>query len=82
MNDPYTPSNAERAEWARLSLNKFTQLTFYDTFKQTCDTEGAETVMSDFVADLMHLCDEIDVDFDEVLCRAHNHYAEEVAEES
>jgi len=40
-----------------------------------------ETVLTDFVSDLLHLCDRERLVFDDVLRRARRHYAAETGED-
>lgn len=66
MNDIPGPHNAERAEWALAAVTVFAETTFHS---RPID-EDAETVISDFLCDLMHLCRVNNVDFDTILDRA------------
>lgn len=42
------------------------------------EDEGLDTVVSDFLTDLMHLCDAEDIEWGDMLRRARDHYTEEV----
>jgi hypothetical protein len=46
------------------------------------ETDGLETAVSDLLADLMHLCDKEDLDFETCVARAEGHYHEERLEEN
>lgn len=64
--------NKERAGWAQTALEAFCR----DT-GQTIETDGSEEVISDFLCDLMHYCDEHKLTFEALLTRGRTHYAEE-----
>lgn len=74
-NKPLPPDpegmNDERAQWAHEGLKTFAVSTGIKI-----DVE-ADTVASGFLADVMHWCDRHRQDFDSLLARARNHYAEE-----
>lgn len=68
--------NLLRARWAEEALEVFckeTGVSFED--------DGYETVISDFLANLMHLADREKVSFAECSIRADGHYAAEIAHE-
>ncbi|MFC9974276.1 hypothetical protein ACFVH6_25570 [Spirillospora sp. NPDC127200] len=72
MSDRFT--NDDRAMWAAEALAVFVRRTRTDP----------ESVLSDFIADLLHLCDRIDADgwdFEAAVKNGTWHYTEEVAEE-
>lgn len=73
---PYTldPSNDDRAQWAKVGIDAFAKET-------GLDNEELETAVSDFLADLMHFCDQEKIDFNLCLSRGQGHYLEERAEE-
>jgi len=64
--------NLERAGWAAKCLELFGKLTGCHP-----KDEGWETAMSDFVADLRHLCDREGVAIENVLDRSLDHYMAE-----
>ena len=67
------PTNAARAQWAALTLEHFARLT-------NEGEEDQEGVLTDLLADLMHLADLGDgltLSFERALSRARQHYAEE-----
>lgn len=69
-----TASNLARAEWAREALERFARRS---GLLSSRTQEDFETIVSDFLADLLHLCRMNDVDFDECADRARaNHDAE------
>ena len=62
-----SPTNCERAEWAYNGLKTFA----FETFSEDAETmEDAETVISDFLCDLRHLCRMNNLDYDEIDDRA------------
>lgn len=63
--------NAGRAAHAQFALAEYVLWT-------GCGDEDIETQVSDLLADLRHLCDVREVDFDACLDRASFHYTEEV----
>jgi len=65
--------NQRRAEWAEKSLKLFCKETGV-----SMEHDGYETVISDFLANLMHLADREKVSFAECSIRADGHYVEEV----
>jgi hypothetical protein len=72
------PTNAARAQWAALTLEHFAQLT-------NEGEEDQEIVLTDLLADLMHLADLGDgltLSFERALSRARQHHAEERDRES
>lgn len=46
------------------------------------DDEGVHAVMSDVLADMMHLCDKNGIDFQSVIHAAENHYQAELKEDN
>ncbi len=68
------PSNLTRAEWAREALSLFARST-----RMLSDTneEDLETIVSDFLADLMHLCRLNGLDFEQRLDNARIHHEAE-----
>jgi len=60
--------NNIRAMWAAAALKEYVANTGEDEFEAT---------ISDLLGDLMHLCDALDVDFDEALRRGRNAYEPE-----
>ena len=68
-----SPTNETRALWALQGVTTFGETTF-----GRLDEEDAETVISDFLCDLHHLCRMNGIDFDSLLTRANGHFVEEV----
>lgn len=64
--------NNMRASWGALAL-----ITFVDRTLGGGDGEDWGTCIGDLLADLMHLCDALDVDFDEMVDRGRMHYEPE-----
>lgn len=80
-------NNLERARWAAGAACYFSDdpSLHYDSLTKTGADAMAnisETDISDLLADLMHLCDELDISFDERLSIALMHYSEEKEEEA
>lgn len=69
------PTNIDRADWAVKGL-----CAFGDEVGQDLAVEPGELI-SDFLADLMHLCHIRDLDFDGLLITALSHFGEELREE-
>ena len=71
--DPYDPGhcNATRAGFAARVLAAYAQ--------ETNDDEDVDTLISDFLGDLRHLCDGHGLDFAELDRRGYNHYVEEAS---
>lgn len=68
------PTNRDRAHWAEDALDHFARLVGQED-------EDLETNATDFLCDLLHLCDFENLDFDVILERAKGHYEEEWREE-
>jgi hypothetical protein len=68
-------SNNDRALTALRSLKVFA---IGQGGQDSIDQEDADTIISDFVADLMHLCRFNHIDFDDVCRRARNNHDAEV----
>jgi len=66
--------NLERAGWVDRCLRLFGKITGCNP-----DTEGWETTISDFLADLRHLCDREKVDFRLTMDHGLDHYLAEIA---
>lgn len=64
------PVNKERAAWALQGVTAF-------QFATHMIGEDFGTIASDFLADLMHLCDQRGYDFDDLVRRALAHYTAE-----
>jgi hypothetical protein len=64
-------SNVERSHSANEILSLF-------ALKTGIQDEDTHTKLSDLVSDLMHLCDKEDIDFNDVLERASDHYTNEL----
>lgn len=67
-------TNRDRAEWARKACKAFAKETGQ---KFQAD---AEDVISDLIGNLMHVCREQEIDFDNKLLRARSAYEEEMLE--
>lgn len=76
----HEPTNADRAEWARVAIAAFAAETHLDTSGEL--EHDLESVVCDLVADLMHFCDEESLDWKEIIRRAELHHSEEVEQES
>lgn len=72
----HEPTNADRAEWARVAIAAFAAETHLDTSGEL--EHDLESVVCDLVADLMHFCDEESLDWKEIIRRAELHHSEEV----
>lgn len=75
MNDV---TNSERADWARSALGKFSEVT---GLVRSGDAENLELVIKDFLCDLMHLCEQTDIDLESLVADAEAVYREEVDNE-
>lgn len=71
-----TPTNDDRALWAEQAMMKFARVTRMDTAG-----EDDETILSDLLANLMHMARLKEINWDEVYNRATSHFEEEVQEE-
>ncbi|SFF37487.1 hypothetical protein SAMN03159428_04883 [Kosakonia radicincitans] len=69
---PFDSDNASRAGAAAAALVSFASYTGLNA-----DCEPAETVIVDFLADMMHLCSETGMPFCEMLLTASNHFLDE-----
>lgn len=69
---PFDADNASRAGAAAAALTAFARYTGLNS-----DCEPAETVIVDFLADLMHLCDETGMPLCEMLLSASRHWQDE-----
>lgn len=69
---PFDADNASRAGAAAAALAAFARYTGLNS-----DCEPAETVIVDFLADLMHLCDETGMPLCEMLLSASRHWQDE-----
>lgn len=69
------PMNARRAAWALLALSHFADVTGLDPV-----ADDLHTALADFLADLRHLCDALDIDFGASDAHAHQHYLEDLAD--
>ena len=74
---PGLPTNKDRAVWAGKGLTEFCRQVYSKT-----SSEEPETLLSDFLADVMHWADEHKVDFEVALERARYNYEEEKLEEN
>ena len=80
-------TNHDRADWARAAIDTYAAATRGRSDEQRIDEanpDNAEEIISDFLADLRHLVDELDltVDFDALSARGAYHYDAEVREEA
>ena len=69
------PTNATRAEWAYRTVLLFAQYTGLEL------PRDYDVAISDLLADLMHLCDEAGIDFDERLDDGRGAYQIEVSDD-
>ncbi len=60
--------NRDRAEWANVGLEEFMAET------GLMQIDGLDTIIGDFLADLMHLCNIEKLDWNEILRQAQAHY--------
>jgi hypothetical protein len=67
------PGNNERAGWARVGVKAFAKRT-------GIGDDDIATQVSDLLADLMHLADLEQLDWEDIVRRADGHYQAEVAE--
>lgn len=63
--------NIERAGWAEVAVEAFCKETGLSHF------DGFETIGADFIGDLMHLCDMLEIPFEEILEAGRRHYEAE-----
>lgn len=81
------PTNADRADWARVGVHAYAEETRHDPREQTVsgeteeDRDHAEEVISDLLCDMRHLADVLGINFQEVLGRSLRDYTQDVAEE-
>ena len=50
----------------------------YNALAGLSKADGAETSLSDLFADIQHFCQQKNIDFDDILRRASNHFAAEL----
>lgn len=80
------PANSDRADWAENAVNVFAAetycgRTFTDTVvEQPEKGDDAYTMVTDLIADLLHLADRHGWSADDIMGSARNHYDEEKAE--
>lgn len=74
------PSNLDRAVWAQIALAAFAKETRQDTSGDLEADPGQ--VIGDLLCDLMHLCRQGGIDFEECLSNGRGHFEFEVEEES
>lgn len=67
--------NHKRADWAMQACHAFCDCTGQNTDDEMPD------VVTDLLADLMHLCDQMEVDYAHCARKAGDHYAAEKEEE-
>ena len=72
------PTNKDRANWAFVGVKAFAEETGLDIAPEA---DGLETAISDFLVDLLHLCDVNELDFAELESRALRAYRDELWEE-
>ena len=68
-----SPTNAERAGWARTAIGAF-------AFETNMRGEDLDTKIGDLLCNLIHLCDEEDLNFDDLVANAHDHHWHETRE--
>jgi hypothetical protein len=71
------PTNDERAAWAAVGIAAFARVTDMDKAG-----EDTETIIGDFLTDLMHLCEHTGIDFDSKLDGARQNYEAEKEDEA
>lgn len=69
------PSNVDRAEWARNALMSFAEET---GLVRSGDAKDLSLVLGDFLADLMHLCNQENIDLEQAVIDAEFTYREEL----
>jgi hypothetical protein len=69
------PSNDQRADWALDGLLAFAEKT---GLRSKTNHEDLETIVGDFLCNLLHLCDREDIDFESVMDDAQFAHDEEV----
>lgn len=74
--DDCRDQNVRRAEWARAALSVFQNEARQD------DSEGLDTVLTDLLCDLLHLCGKEGLEFERVLVLARRHYDAETRDAS
>ena len=60
--------NVRRAAWAREAVAAFQNETGQD------DSDGLDTLLTDLLCDLLHLCDQEGLEFQSILLLAKTHY--------
>jgi hypothetical protein len=68
-----TPTNAARADFALVGLKAFAE----HVYSAKMEAEDMEIIVSDFLCDLMHFCDQYNFDFDAALDMGRGHHEEE-----
>lgn len=53
-------------------------VTALKAFSERAGEQDVETTITDLLANLMHLCDSLDLTFDRLVSRAHRHHSPEV----
>lgn len=71
------PTNDDRAAWAYDGIAAFAKRTGQDNSGDL--KHDLPSVIGDFLADLMHLCDRDGINFDECLANGRGHYEHELA---
>lgn len=71
-------TNTDRAEWAKSALDVFAGETGLDA---DVEADGYYTAVKDLLGDLMHFCNQNEIDFDAALAGAETHFTAELAEE-
>jgi hypothetical protein len=74
LDSQIEPTNAMRAEWASIGLDTFSNVV-------GVQDEDFDTQVSDFLADLWHLCNKKDVDLEKILRNARLTVIDEILEE-
>ncbi|TDC92373.1 hypothetical protein E1161_13455 [Saccharopolyspora aridisoli] len=69
--EDHVHDNSRRAGFAVPALEAFTETT-------RLHGENIDLVVADLLADLLHLCDALSLDFDELVKRGYEHYSAEV----
>ena len=75
------PTNANRENWAKQALAIFTAETFGGDHPDTMPVEDLQNALTDLLSDLLHLAHTHELDVDDLVERAGDHFRHELAEE-
>jgi len=73
-----TPDNQDRADWAEGALDTFTLITFRRHAKEAIKDEGDTVVIGDLLCNLMHFCQQNDIEFVDCLTAGQRHFDYEI----